>query len=78
LNAARKRRLAGIAQVFFRAPVLGEIGLGVKAADRDAGDRGKAGMAVLIEIRAGGRAYWFFGRLFQRRQQRFLRPFLSP
>src|SRR5271165_6007536 len=31
-------------------------------------------MAVLIEISAAGRAYWFFGGFLQRWQQRFLRP----
>jgi len=76
MNAAGERRLAGISQVFFRAPVFGKIGLGIEAANRGSGDRGEAGVAVLIEIGAGGRADRLFRGFFQSREESFFRPVL--
>jgi hypothetical protein len=74
VNAASERRNAGISQILFLAPVLGEIGLRVEAANGDAGNRGEARVSVLIEIYAGGRANRPLGRFFEGWRKCFLRP----
>ena len=76
VNAAREGRLAGIAEILVVAPVLGQIGLRVEPANRHAGDRGEARVAVLVEIDAGGRADRALGRLLERGRQRLLSPLL--
>ncbi len=56
VNAARVWRLARIAKILFRAPVLGEIGLGVDTAYRNSRNGGKASAALLVAVDAGGSA----------------------
>src|ERR1700735_1171772 len=68
MNAARVGRLAGIAEVIFFAPVLGKIGLGVETANRHTGNRGEAGVAMLVEICVGRRAGGPLGRFFRPRK----------
>src|ERR1700723_2613613 len=55
VNAARIRRLAGVAEILVLAPVRRKISLSVEAANGHAGNGGEAGVAVLIEVRAGSR-----------------------
>ncbi len=76
VNASRVRRLAGIAEVLVVAEIRRQVGLGVEAADRHSGNGGEAGVAVLVEVGAGGRADRLFGRLLERRRESFLRPLL--
>ena len=76
VNAAGKWRRAGIPEIFFLAPVLGEIGLRVEAANGDAGNRGEAGVPVLVEIHASGRANRPLGGFFEGGRKRLLRPLL--
>ena len=66
VNAAREGRLAGIAEIIFFAPVFGQIGLRVEAANRHAGDCGEARVVVIVEIHAGGGADRPLGRFLQR------------
>src|SRR5437660_7099728 len=56
VNAAGKRRRAGISEILFLAPVFWEIRLCVEAANGDAGNRGEAGMTVFVQVHAGARA----------------------
>ncbi len=74
MNAARKRRLAGIAKILLVIPVFGKIGGGVEPADRDAGNGGEPRLPMLVKIDAAGRADRLFRKLFQRRRQRLLCP----
>src|ERR1019366_3219156 len=66
VNAARVGRLAGIAEILIVIPVSGKIGLGVEAANRRVRDGAETSVAVLVEVRAGGSANWFFGSLVER------------
>src|SRR5947209_5554423 len=50
VNAARVGRFAGTPKITFFAPVLRQIGLRIEPVDRDAGDRGETGMAMLVAI----------------------------
>ena len=74
MNAARVGRLAGIAEVLIVVPVGGQIGLGVEAADRDVRDGAEAGVAVLVEVGAGGSADRLFGSFVERRSESLLGP----
>ena len=74
MNAAGVRRLAGIAQVLRVVPVFREISFGVKPANRQAGDGGKPGMTVLVEIDASSRANGPLGGLIETRSQSLFRP----
>ena len=74
VNAARVGWLAGIAEIVLFAPILGQIGLRVEAANGHAGNRGEARMAVLVEIYARGRADGSLGRFFESGGERFLGP----
>src|SRR5580704_17522646 len=76
VNAAGERRRAGISEIFFLAPVLGEVGLGVEAANRDAGNGGEARVPVFVEIHSGGCANRLLGTFFERGRKRLLRPLL--
>ena len=76
VNAAGVRRLAGIAEIGVVFPVFGQVGLGVKAANGVAGDGGVAGVAMLVEIGAGGRANGLLGILFQGAGERGFSPLL--
>jgi hypothetical protein len=69
-------RLGGIAEIFLFGPVFGEIGLRVEAADGNAGNRGKARVAVLVEIDAGGGTDGMLGRFLKRGGKRLLGPTL--
>src|SRR5438309_1198535 len=76
VNTARVWRLSRIAKILFVIPVIGKIGLSVKSSDREAGNGGEAGAAMLVKIdsaRGTNRLLWGF---FQGRQQRLLRPLL--
>ena len=74
VNAARVGRLAGIAEVLIVVPVGGKIGLRVETANRGVRDRAEAGVAVLVEVGAGGRADGFFGSLVEGGREGFLCP----
>jgi len=74
MNAARVGRLAGIAEVIFFAPVFRKIGFSVETANGHTGNRGEAGVAMLVEICVGGRADGPLGRFFQRGRESLLRP----
>jgi hypothetical protein len=52
MDAARLGRLTGIIQVLFIIPVFRQIGLGIKPADGNAADCGKAGVPILIKVDA--------------------------
>src|SRR5262249_35065532 len=65
MDAARVGWLAGIVQVLLDVPVLGEVGLGIETTHRLAAERGKAGVAVLVEIDAAGRADRLFWSFFE-------------
>jgi hypothetical protein len=53
VNAARVRRLTGVVQILVIAPVGGQIGLRVQAADRHARDGTEAGIAMFVEVDPG-------------------------
>src|SRR5262249_33969932 len=74
MNAARERRLAGVAEILFVAPIFREIGVGVEPTNWDAGNRREAAAIGLIPIDAGRRADGLFGRFLKRRHQSFFRP----
>ena len=74
VNAARVRRLAGVAEIFFLAPVFGQIGMRVEPAHGNAGDCGETGVSVCVEVDPGGRANRPLGRFFERGLERLLRP----
>src|SRR6476646_6739260 len=76
VNAARKRRLPGIAEIFLVIPIFGEISFGIQPADWNTGNRSEARATVLVDIHAGGRANRLFRGLLQRREQRLLSPTL--
>jgi len=77
VNAARVGRLAGIAQIFFLAPVFREIGQSIKTADGDAGNCGEAGAAVLVYVYSRGRTYRVLGSFLERGRKGVLSPGLS-
>ena len=58
------------------APVHGQVGFCVEAANGNAGDRGEARVTLLVHIHAGGRADGALGSLFQSGSQSVLGPLL--
>src|SRR5204862_512480 len=73
VNAARKRKLSGIAEVLFVVPVFGQVGLGVESANGNSGNCGEASIFVLIEIGAGrcaNRRLWILFRRSLRASRR--------
>ena len=76
VNAARVGRLAGIAKIFFFAPVLRQIGFGIEASNRHAGNRSEACTALLVKIHARERANGTLGIFLDRGSERLLRPVL--
>src|ERR1039458_4892486 len=76
MNAARKWRLPGIIQVVFVLPVGRKIGGCVEPANRQARDGGVAGMTVLVEVDARGRADRLFRPFVQTGSECLLRPLL--
>src|SRR5690349_14634330 len=76
VNAARVRRLAGIAQILVVVPVFGKIGGGVKPANGNPGDCSKASVAVVIEVYTGSRTDRLFRSFIQCRSKGLLRPAL--
>ncbi len=78
VNAARERRFAGEAQILLGAPVLRKVGCRVEAPHRDIGDGAEAGVAVLVEVGAGGGTDRLLGSFFESGGQGFLSPLLFP
>src|SRR5580692_10034347 len=76
VNATRVGRLARIAKIIFFAPIGGQVGLRIQPANGHAGNRGEAGVTVLVEIHAAWRANRPLGSFFERRRERLLGPFL--
>ena len=74
MNAARVRRLSGIAEVFVVVPISGKVGLRIETSNGNVGNSAEAGVAVFVEISTGGRADRFLGSLCQCRSQGFLGP----
>src|ERR1700757_1114511 len=76
MNPACERRLAGISEISFFAPVGGKIGLRVEASNGHTGDCREARAAVLVDIHARRRADRPLRSLFERGCQRLLSPLL--
>src|SRR5579863_8854285 len=76
VNAARIRRLAGVAEVLRVVPIFGKVGLGIEAADGDTRDCGEASVTFTVHVDPGGSANGPFGRLLQRWGERLFGPVL--
>src|SRR5689334_6578875 len=66
VNAAREGRLPGISEILLVVPVFGKIGLGIKTADGNSGNRGVARVSVVIDVDAGGGPNRLFGIFLER------------
>src|SRR5450755_2947177 len=76
VNSPRIRWLSGVVEMLVVTPVFGKIGGSIQAADRQSRDGGIAGLTVLVEVDARGRANRFLWSFLQCRGQRLLRPLL--
>ncbi len=76
MNAASVGRLPWVAEILLVAPILRKVRLSVKPTNRNTGDGGETGVAVVVAIDTGGRTDGPLWRLFERRRERLFRPFL--
>src|SRR5436305_1028199 len=76
VDAAGKRRLAGVAEKILFAPIGWQIGGRVEAANRHAGNCGEARVPVLVEVHARWCADGSLWSFFERGGQGLLGPLL--